>query len=146
MDIQTLKRCRAQRQEVASLRERIARLRAALEGAARPPLSGTPAAAGYGDRMAGQVAELLALEERLRERLLCLERGLREVDDWLGGLPPEEACVLRLRYVDGLPWSQVERQAGYSDAGHGKTAWTVQCRALGRGSGAAAPSIRRPMP
>lgn len=132
MDLQTLKRCRARRQEADSLRERIARLRAALEGATRPPLSGTPAASGYGDRMAGQVAELLALEEELRGRLLRLEGDLAQVDRWLSALPPEEACVLRLRYVDGLPWSQVERQAGYSDAGHGKTAWAIQRRALGR--------------
>lgn len=132
MELQNLKQYRWRRQQVDTLQERIARLRAALEGttarATYESLGG--GASGQTDKMAAQVAKLLELEAELQARVIDLETALQEVEAWLDRLPPDEARVLSLRYIEGLTWSQVERVAGYGV--NRSTGFKIQRRALQR--------------
>lgn len=132
MELSDLKQYRRRRQQVDTLQERIARLRAALEGTTARPTYEAIEGGGSGqtDKMAAQVARLLQLEEELRARVIDLETALQEVEAWLDRLPPDEARVMSLRYVEGLTWSQVEREAGYSV--NQSTGYKVQVRALQR--------------
>lgn len=115
MTIDDLRAVRDAHIQIQSLTERIARLRSALEGCTAKPLSKMPRGRSASrDKLGDDVARLLELEERRRKQIIDLEIRLEDVEKWIEGLPPHQAKVMRLRYVDGLSWRQVAKRAGYS--------------------------------
>ena len=113
MTLETLKSCRTIRGEIESLTERIARLRSQAERLTRP-LSLAPGGGEQRDELAEYAARLDALERDRADRVILLEERLQEVDAWLSTLPAQQAMVMRLRHVDGLPWLEVADKAHYS--------------------------------
>lgn len=59
-------------------------------------------------------ARLMELEEELVDRILQREAEIREVEAWIETLKPYQRNVIRLRYVDGKTWKQVQRLTSYS--------------------------------
>jgi RNA polymerase sigma factor (sigma-70 family) len=116
--------------QVRSLNERIARLRSALEGCTARPLSPLPQGGTTArDKLGDDVARLLELEERRRKQIIDLEMLLEKVEKWIDELPPQQAQVMRLRYVDGLDWRQVARRASYTSE-HCRKINAMACRKL----------------
>lgn len=106
--------CRRKVHEIESLEERIARLRSALEGGAAA-LSQTPKATPKeNDVFGARIAQLIDMERQLVERVAEREFQLRTVDKWLEALPHADSTVIRLRYVDGLPWRKVAKKVNYT--------------------------------
>ena len=131
MTLEKLKACRAWHEEIEGLHERILRLRAARERICAAPCGAALGTGGVApDRMAEQLQELMELEEALARAVLGREKAIAEVEAWIGRLPHEEATVMRLRYIEGLPWRQVESRAGYAQ--NNSTGYKLQRSALKR--------------
>lgn len=115
MTAQELKSCRQRSDRIKSLNESIERLRSTMESMTQV-LSLAPAH-GFGtDKLAEQMAALFELTERRTDEIIALEQSRDNVEAWLQTLPPHKAKVIRLRYVDALPWKQVARRAGYAES------------------------------
>lgn len=110
---QYLKECGKYRAALARSDERIARLRSEMERVTQA-LSRVPAHGETRDRLAAQMAELLAIEAERAEQVVRLERRLTSVEEWLLTLPEQQATILRLRYIEGLSWKGVAGRAHYS--------------------------------
>lgn len=111
MRIEDLKRLRTMRQEIESKRERIARLRSQMERMTQM-LSLAPGG-GLAQTIEDQMAEYLALEEELTSAILALEYDINCAEAAIDQLPGSEALILRLRYVDCLPWGKVAKETHY---------------------------------
>lgn len=114
--------------QIKSLEERIARLRSATEGCAAKPLGLFPGGGGrVRDKLGDDVARLLELEGRRRKQIIDLEMKMQEVDSWLDKLPPLQATVVRLYYVEGKTWRQIGRILNYHPDSCRKIRDTVIC-------------------
>lgn len=111
MTIQDLQACRDIRGQIESLDERIVRLRSQAERLCRP-LTGLPGG-DESDHLAKYVAKLDELERQRAGQIITLEERLQACDDWIATLPVQQANVMRLRYIRGLPWRQVAERANY---------------------------------
>jgi len=110
-DLKNLRDCHA---AVASLRSRIARIEDSLCSPSGAPMTHAPTAAGPADPVGDGVAQLVALQQALRERIAELERHIAAVEGEIDALPPRERAVIRARYVDGLGWREVAERTHYS--------------------------------
>lgn len=125
MTIHDLQACKHIRDQIDSLDERIARLRSQAERLSRP-LTGMPGG-GAGDHLAEYAAKLDKLERERAGQVIALEEQLQGCDDWIATLPAQQARVMRLRYISGLPWRQVAKRAHYS-VSHCRNIHTVAIR------------------
>ncbi|MCL2545033.1 MAG: DUF1492 domain-containing protein [Clostridia bacterium] len=116
-----LERCAALAREADNLRERMIRLRAAAEGAGMR-LDGMPGG-GIGDPVGEAVANLDKLRARWMRTIDQYLALMLRADEAIAGLQsPEVRTVLRLRYIDGLPWEEVSVKVNYASS---------HCRRLG---------------
>ena len=115
MTAQELKSCRQRDDRIKSLNESIERLRSVMESMTQV-LSLAPAHGIGTDKIAEQMAALFELTERRTAEIIALEQSRDNVEAWLQTLAPQKAKVIRLRYVDALPWKQVARRAGYAES------------------------------
>ena len=111
MDLQTL---RDRHNRIENLKERIERLRAAMELGARQ-LRVAPARNAARNKLEEDMAKLDELERELVGEVAAFEQEIRKAEQLLEGLPVREQLIMRLRYVDGLSWRQVARRAHYSE-------------------------------
>lgn len=106
---------RGMKLKIESLQERRERIRSALEGTAvqlrEAPSRGTK----EHDPMSAQIAQLLEIEERLRDREIAREIRLEEIEKAIDGLPSPESEVMHLRYIVGLKWWQVAQRMNYDE-------------------------------
>ena len=110
-----LERCAALAREADNLRERMIRLRAAAEGAGMR-LDGMPAA-GIGDPVGEAVANLDKLRARWMRTIDQYLALMLRADEAIAELEaPEVRTVLRLRYIDGLPWEEVSVKVNYASS------------------------------
>ena len=128
MTFKDLKALRYHRREIEDIRERITRLQAAMEDGRKAMLDGMPHSGQQRDRMADYIVKLEGLYEQLLARWTDMETGIAAAMEWIDTLPPDEGEVMRLRYVQGLTWREVERRAGYAE--NNRTAYRIQRRAL----------------
>ena len=112
IDIHTVRNLRL---HIEGLQERIARIRASLEGSAIRIRDLPGGASKERDRMATDVARLLELEDQLKAQVLEYETELIVIDEALAALPSPEQEVMRLRYVDGLKWWEVAQRMNYDE-------------------------------
>lgn len=112
MTIQDLQACKHIRDQIESLDERIARLHSQAERLNRP-LTSLPGG-NVSDHLADYAAKLDELERERASQVIALEEQLQACEDWIASLPGQHAKVMRLRYVQGLPWKQVAENARYS--------------------------------
>lgn len=101
--------------QIKSLDERILRLRSTLEGCTAKPLSPLPRGGSAArDKLGDDVAKLLELEERRRKQVIEFEVNAEKIEKCISELPPLQATVIRLYYIDGKPWRQVARILNYN--------------------------------
>lgn len=112
MTIRDLQTCRNIRGQIDSLDERITRLRSQAERLSRP-LTGLPGGEAS-DQLAEYAAKLDDLERQRTAQIIALDEQLQTCEDWIETLPTQQARVIRLRYVQGLPWKLVAEKAKYS--------------------------------
>ena len=114
LTIELLENCRSAKGEIESLRERIERIKSDRERMTQT-ITGMPQRKGQEkSRIEELTARMMELEEELVDRTLQLEAEIREVEAWIETLKPYQRNVIRLRYVDGKTWKQVQRLTSYS--------------------------------
>lgn len=114
MTIELLENCRSAKGEIESLRERIERIKSDRERMTQT-ITGMPLRKGQEkSRIEELTARLMELEEDLVDMILQREAEIREVEAWIETLKPYQRNVIRLRYVDGKTWKQVQRLTSYS--------------------------------
>lgn len=114
LTIDDLKNVRRQKLRVDALQERIERLRSRAEYT-QQQLGECGRSDPTRDRLAEYVAELDELERQLTGEMIALEKQLVIVDAELAKLPENQEKVLRLRYVEGMSWEKVAKQAMYCE-------------------------------
>ena len=113
MTIEDLKNVRRQKLRVASLEERIERLRERTEYNHRQ-LGDCGRSDLTRDRLAEYAVELDELERELTGEMIALEKQLVVVDAELAKMPENQEKVLRIRYIEGASWSKVASRLNYS--------------------------------
>ncbi len=114
MTIEQLENCRAAKGEIESLRERIERIKSDRERMTQT-ITGMPSGKNNGQsRLEELTVKLMELEEQLVDRTQQRETEIREVEAWIETLKPYQRNVIRLRYIDGKTWRQVQKLTHYS--------------------------------
>ncbi len=102
------------RRRIAHLRRRIAQLREQRTSLS-VNMDGMPHGSS-GDSMAEYVAALDELERTMETELLRLEALEVEITAALDALPAQQGRVMRMRYVEGMPWKAISVKTGYCDS------------------------------
>ena len=61
--------------------------------------------------------KLMELEEQLADKLWQRETEIKEVEAWIETLKPYQRNVIRLRYIEGRTWRQIEKKTHYTKDG-----------------------------
>lgn len=61
--------------------------------------------------------KLMELEEQLADKLWQRETEIKEVEAWIETLKPYQRNVIRLRYIEGRTWRQVQKRTHYTREG-----------------------------
>lgn len=117
MTIEQLENCRSAKGEIQSLRERIERIKSDRERMTQT-ITGMPQSKGQEkSRIEELTTKLMELEEQLVDRIQQRETEIREVETWIETLKPYQRNVIRLRYIDGRTWRQIEKKTHYTKDG-----------------------------
>lgn len=117
MTIEQLENCRAAKGEIESLWERIERIKSGRERMTQT-ITGMPRGQGQEKRQIEELTiKLIELEEQLADRVWQREQEIREVEAWIETLKPYQRNVIRLRYIDGRTWRQVQKRTHYTREG-----------------------------
>lgn len=111
--LRSLRRLRMKAETLSESRERLKSAMVRVTVALTPAGGG---GAGGTDKMAAQLAELEAIEDKLRACTAEAEKEQLDILGLLDDLTDEQYRIMSLRYINGLSWSQVARQASYSKA------------------------------
>lgn len=114
LTIDDLKNVRRQKLRVATLEERIERLRERAEYNQRQ-LGECGRSDPTRDRLAEYAAELDELERELTGEMIALEKQLAVVDIELAKLPETQESVLRMRFIDELSWKRISQKMNYCE-------------------------------
>lgn len=117
MTIEQLENCRSAKGEIESLRERIERIKSDRERMTQS-ITGMPSGKNNNQsRIEELTVKLMELEEQLVDRIQQRETQIEEVEAWIETLKPYQRNVIRLRYIEGRTWRQVQRRTHYSKDG-----------------------------
>lgn len=117
MTIEQLENCRSAKGEIESLRERMERIKSDRERMTQA-ITGMPQSKGQEkSRIEELTTKLMELEEQLADKLWQRETEIKEVEAWIETLKPYQRNVIRLRYIEGRTWRQVQRRTHYSKDG-----------------------------
>lgn len=110
-----LKRYRAIQRERQHLQDEIERVEATLDGLKSPSWDGMPHGSGVSDPVLQAVERYNALLGRHRAQEADLAAALVEVETMIASLDsPTERDLMRLKYINGLPWEEVCVAINYS--------------------------------
>lgn len=114
MTIEQLENCRSAKGEIESLRERIERIKSDRERMTQS-ITGMPSGKNNNQsRIEELTVKLMELEEQLADKLWQRETEIKEVEAWIETLKPHQRNVIRLRYIEGRTWRQVQKLTHYS--------------------------------
>nr|DAR52454.1 MAG TPA: RNA polymerase sigma factor [Caudoviricetes sp.] len=117
LTIEQLENCRSAKGEIESLRERIERIKSDRERMTQS-ITGMPSGKNNNQsRIEELTVKLMELEEQLADKLWQRETEIKEVEAWIETLKPHQRNVIRLRYIEGRTWRQVQRRTHYSKDG-----------------------------
>ena len=117
MTIEQLENCRSAKGEIESLRERSERIKSDRERMTQS-ITGMPSGKNNNQsRIEELTVKLMELEEQLADKLWQRETEIKEVEAWIETLKPYQRNVIRLRYIEGRTWRQVQRRTHYSKDG-----------------------------
>ena len=110
MTIEQLENCRSAKGEIESLRERMERIKSDRERMTQT-ITGMPQSKGKEkSRIEELTVKLMELEEQLVDRI-------QQRETWIETLKPYQRNVIRLRYIDGRTWRQIEKKTHYTKDG-----------------------------
>ena len=110
MTIEQLENCRSAKGEIESLRERIERIKSDRERMTQA-ITGMPSGKNNNQsRIEELTVKLMELEEQLADKLWQRETEIKEVEAWIETLKPYQRNVIRLRYIEGRTWRQIEKK------------------------------------
>ncbi len=112
MTMKELRSVRSRKMAIETKKEQIIRLRSAMEGMTQT-LTFAPGG-GVPQTLEDKMIKLLDLEDDLATQIIVLEYTIRDIEQWIDSLPTNEAIVMRMRYIDGLPWRKVAKQTNYT--------------------------------
>lgn len=98
--------------------ERLKRRRKQLEEAVTritTQLRDEPRNHEYKDKLAEYAAKIDALDRLYAGKIITLNAQFRLIELDLEEFPKQQREILKLRYIDGLPWKRVARVAKYSE-------------------------------
>ena len=114
MTIEQLENCRSAKGEIESLRERMERIKSDRERMTQA-ITGMPQSKGQEkSRIEELTTKLMELEEQLADKLWQRETEIKEVEAWIETLKPHQRNVIRLRYIEGRTWRQVQKLTHYT--------------------------------
>lgn len=113
MTLEELKKVRAGRLRVKHYQARISALKE-QQLRLTQRMTGLIAGKNRNDQMAEYVSKLDALEHNLMVATIEMEERMQRLDQEVSALPEHYEKVIRLRYFDGLKWSEVAKKAGYT--------------------------------
>jgi len=114
LTIEQLENCRSAKGEIESLRERMERIKSDRERMTQA-ITGMPQSKGQEkSRIEELTTKLMELEEQLADKLWQRETEIKEVEAWIETLKPHQRNVIRLRYIEGRTWRQVQKLTHYS--------------------------------
>lgn len=114
LTIEQLENCRSAKGEIESLRERIERIKSDRERMTQS-ITGMPSGKNNNQsRIEELTVKLMELEEQLADKLWQRETEIKEVEAWIETIKPYQRNVIRLRYIDGKTWRQVQKLTHYS--------------------------------
>ena len=117
LTIEQLENCRSAKGDIESLRERIERIKSDRERMTQS-ITGMPSGKNNNQsRIEELTVKLMELEEQLADKLWQRETEIKEVEAWIETLKPHQRNVIRLRYIEGRTWRQVQRRTHYSKDG-----------------------------
>ena len=117
MTIEQLENCRSAKGEIESLRERIERIKSDRERMTQS-ITGMPSGKNNNQsRIEELTVKLMELEEQLADKLWQRETEIKEVEAWIETLKPYQRNVIRLRYIEGRTWRQIEKKTHYTKDG-----------------------------
>ena len=117
MTIEQLENCRSAKGEIESLRERIERIKSDRERMTQS-ITGMPSGKNNNQsRIEELTVKLMELEEQLADKLWQRETEIKEVEAWIETLKPYQRNVIRLRYIEGRTWRQIEKKTHYPKDG-----------------------------
>lgn len=114
MTLEELKKVRAGRLRVKHYQARISALKE-QQLRLTQRMTGLIAGKNRNDQMAEYVSKLDALEHNLMVATIEMEERMQRLDEEVSALPEHYEKVIRLRYFDGLKWSEVAKKAGYTE-------------------------------
>nr|DAE86963.1 MAG TPA: Protein of unknown function (DUF1492) [Caudoviricetes sp.] len=78
-------------------------------------ITGMPQSKGQEkSRIEELTTKLMELEEQLADKLWQRETEIKEVEAWIETLKPHQRNVIRLRYIEGRTWRQVQKLTHYT--------------------------------
>ena len=120
-----LKSLQEYRRSLSGLKQRIEEVRARAASTTKA-LDGLPRGSAERDKLSAFVAKLDALDGELTtlmaDRAEVLAAAEREIND----LPPQQAMIMRMRYLDGYSWRRIVREAHYDE----RYVFTIHARGL----------------
>jgi len=117
LTIEQLENCRSAKGEIESLRERIERIKSDRERMTQS-ITGMPSGKNNNQsRIEELTVKLMELEEQLADKLWQRETEIKEVEAWIETLKPYQRNVIRLRYIEGRTWRQIEKKTHYTKDG-----------------------------
>lgn len=78
-------------------------------------LTGMPRGNQYRDAMAEYIVKLDAAERTLGDILAELTETIARCEECIRRLPPPEAAVIWMRYIEGKEWKRIRREIPYSE-------------------------------
>lgn len=109
-----LKSIRADEEEIARLKQRIADLRSNAQGLTQT-ISDMPRSGQSKDRMAEYAAQMEHLQKKFGEKVVALAKKRLEIDEAVELLPEQQKRVIRLRYYDRMSWRRISRVTHYTE-------------------------------
>lgn len=108
--------------------ERLERLRASMEYKS-PSFDAIPGGSGGNDKMINSVAEIIELEKEIGDDLQIMEAERKALDHVIRKIPKaDERAVIRMKYFDGMGWTDITRAIFHREPDYKHAARTYQQR------------------
>ena len=117
LNTELLSQYRSIRREMIELEERIQNIYSAAMFPKSSEITGMPRSPGFSsDGMSRVFEKIEELVAQYQEKLVQLSELCLEIEKQVDDLPSFDRRIIRLRYLDGKPWSEIHKITGYSVA------------------------------
>ena len=112
--LESLRELRWMAKDIEQWRERIDRLRSAMEGMTQQPREGARGTSEQ-DHLAAAIALIDEMQSTLFCKIVEREKVLLDAEQYVDTLPVSQRAIIRMKYFDGMSWAAVSRAAAYDE-------------------------------